>query len=341
MASIFIRSGKIWVSLYQHGQRIRKSTKLKNTKENRKKVEKDLIPKLEKSDLSPKNTVGYYYQTMMQDKVLKETSIRKYGHCYSKHIAQFNDRPIDSFKVSELKLWMPSIKTSAKQVKSIVSVFRMIFQEAIYDEAIESNPFKHIKMPKAVRYEPEPFSSEEINTLLENADGWFKNLLALLFMTGMRIGEALALEWSDIDIFICVDKTLSEGTVTETKTYNFRHIPIFEDLKPYLKNQRFITGLKGKRVFTNLRDAKDLHKYWHKLLKKCHIEHRVLYQARHTFAIHALDSGMFKVSQISKILGHSSVQMLFQKYAKYIKSEVEEIPISFSTLGTRKDTKVS
>jgi len=331
----------IWISFYHNGKQIRKSTKLPNTRENRKKVERELLPKLNGDDFLSKQTVEYYYKIMMKERELKPSSIRKYASCYTKHIAKFKDRNIDTFKVSELKTWVYSLGVSPKQTKSIVSIFRMIFQEAIYDEAIEKNPFTHIKLPKLIKYEPKPFSRKEVSILINNADGWFKNLLVLLFMTGMRIGEAIALDWDDIDEYICVSKTISEGNIGNTKTDTVRYVPIFDDLKPYIRNQKLLTGLANKKVFVGLKDAKDLHSHWHKLIKKCGIEHRVLYQARHTFAIHALDSGLFKVSQIANILGHTSVQMLFQRYAKFIKSEIDSVPKSFSTLSTKLSTVVA
>jgi integrase len=188
---------------------------------------------------------------------------------------------------------------------------------------------------------PKPFSKKEVSILIDNAQGWFRNILALLFMTGMRIGEAIALDWDDIDEYICVSKTISEGNIGNTKTDTIRYVPVFDDLKPFIRNQKLLTGLANKRVFVGLKDAKDLHTHWHKLIKKCDMEHRVLYQARHTFAIHALDSGLFKVSQIANILGHTSVQMLFQKYAKFIKSEIDSVPKNFSTISTNLSTGVA
>lgn len=340
MASILSRNGVIWVSLYQDGRRIRKSTKLADTKENRKRVEKELLPMLEKQDFTPKKTVGYYYQLMMKQKNIRASTLERYACHYDCHIKQFEDRQIDSIKVSELRQWVSSSSLSPKSVRGNMSVFRMIFQEALYDEAVSKNPFEQIRLPKSEKFEPEPFSTEEMGLLISNADGWFKNLLAVLFYTGMRIGEAIALEWDDIDEFIKIDKSIREGVVTATKTNNVRFVPVFNDLKPYIDAQRRETGLRGKRVF-NGNGAKELKPRWHRLLKKCSMGHRILYQARHTFAIKALDSGMFKVSQIAKMLGHASVQMLFQKYAKFIRSEIDELPKDFSTLGTKKDTKVS
>lgn len=276
---------------------------------------------------------------MMQSKSLKENSIKRYSNIYEKHLKCFSNREIDSLKVSEIKEMMASLQLQPNSIRLVATVFRQILQEALFDEAIDKNPFNHVRTPKLKKFEPHPFSKEEIALLIQNADGWFRNLLAVLFMTGMRIGEAIAIEWKDIDEgFIRVSKTLSNGVASTTKTDNIRYVPIFNDLIPFINAQRRETGM-NKRVFVGLNDPANLQRRWHSLLKKCELSHRILYQARHTFAINALDSGLFKTTQIAKILGHASVQMLFQKYAKFIKSENDILPLHFSTLDTNLDTE--
>ena len=79
------------------------------------------------------------------------------------------------------------------------------------------------------------------------------------------------------------------------------------------------------------RGADYLRSRWLVLCKKCNMKGRIMYNTRHTFATKALRSGKFNVFQVSKLLGHSSTQMLFQKYAKDIKSEKAEYDLNFST----------
>lgn len=340
MASIYIRNNTIWIDLYQNGKRIRKSTKLKDTKENRKRVENDLLPKLERMDLSPKGTIGFYYKQLMSSKRdIKSSTVERYASIFENHIAPLQNLTIDSFKKQDIKEWLSKMDLSAKSLRLNLNLLSQIFDEAIDSDVIDKNPCKGIKLPRIQTYEPQPFSKDEMNLLLENADSWFKNFLALLFMTGMRIGEAIALEWKDVNEYIYIYQSIRKGVLSPTKTYNKRYVPVFAELKPYLQDQKLRTGLKNTKVFVGLHDASDLQTPWFQLLRKCNMEHRVLYQARHSFAIHALDSGKFRVSQISRILGHNSVQMLFQKYAKFIKSEVENMPKDFNILDTKLVTK--
>ncbi len=88
---------------------------------------------------------------------------------------------------------------------------------------MEQSPYfaitlKNAKEAKAI----EPFSLEEVKTLMENAQGLrLKAFLMVAFFTGMRTGEQLALLWEDIDFnnkTITINKSLNElGQITSPK----------------------------------------------------------------------------------------------------------------------------
>jgi integrase len=293
---------------------------------------------LKKTDFSPKKTVEYYYHEMMKYKHIKHTTLERYVSIYENHISKFKDYAINEIKPALAKKWANTINLSPKSIRMIVNVFSQIIDEAILNEEVEKNPFKTVRLPKLKKYKPQPFSEEEIKLLLERSQGWFKNVLGFLFNTGMRIGEVLALNWSDIqDDFIVVDKTIRKGVIGTVKTENERRIPIFNVLRFFIKSQRSIS--RGQRIFQNTKGADSLQKKWQSLCNKCGLEGRVLYQARHTFAIKALDSGRFRASQVAYMLGHTSLKMLFEKYAKFIKSEIEEIDMTFNVLDTNLVTR--
>lgn len=90
---------------------------------------------------------------------------------------------------------------------------------------------------------------EEARTLISQADGWFKNLVAFLFFTGMRQGEVIPLTWDDIDMdnmVINVDKRIKKGVIDTPKTASgIRKVPIFDILKPYLIDQKGLCEAVG------------------------------------------------------------------------------------------------
>jgi hypothetical protein len=100
------------------------------------------------------------------------------------------------------------------------------------------------------------------------------------------------LKWTDINDKITIDKNISDNIITPTKTNNIRHISLFCSTIPFFEAQRHISK------YDNTQGYKSLETSWEWLLKRCNLEDRVLYQARHTFTIKALDSGRFTISEL-------------------------------------------
>lgn len=145
--------------------------------------------------------------------------------------------------------------------------------------------------------------------------------------TGMRVGELLALEWSDID--------LSRGTISITKTCHdiwedgeyrkgidtpktknsWRMIPVPKQLLPYLRKMKkqsesiyVISGVKGKNV-----PIRSYQRSFELVLKNLKIPHRGFHALRHTFATRALECGM-DVKTLSEILGHKNPTITLKRY---------------------------
>ena len=58
---------------------------------------------------------------------------------------------------------------------------------------------------------------------------------------------------------------------------------------------------------------------WKPALKKAGLEPRSLYQTRHTFATLMLDAGEHP-GWVQKMMGHETLQMIYEKYYSYIKN---------------------
>lgn len=58
----------------------------------------------------------------------------------------------------------------------------------------------------------------------------------------------------------------------------------------------------------------------------------------YTFAVQMLNSGTMKITDISRLMGHTSTQMLLTRYAKFIKSEDIKIEEKFDLFGLKTGT---
>lgn len=280
-------------------------------------------------------TVRYYAEMFMESK--KQTTVPKTHNRYAsiiKHgiLPLCGNMAIKDLKVSDVEKWRSELlqRFSAKTVKEYQSVFRGIFQKALHDEEVGRNPFDALDFLKVKKPNVVPFMPHEVKLILDTAQGWFKNYLALGFMTGMRVGEIVALKWQNVnlekrEIFVCASR--SQGVEGTTKTQSsIRYIPIIDTLVPFLESQKLISGDK-EYVFVNkcgrvFYDYKTIGSgQWVNILKACGLTHRRMYEMRHTCATNLLMSGKYSVNEIASVLGHTTPQMLFERYTRSISAE--------------------
>lgn len=214
----------------------------------------------------------------------------------------------------------------------ILNVLKAILDIAIEYEYISTNPADNIKLPKHKALEMKPFTPDEVQTLIKSADGWFQNMVAFAFYTGVRQGEMIALTLSDIDfetMTINIDKRIAHGEVDTPKTESsVRKVPIFEPLIPFLKKQLHLC--KQEMCFTlffnpytkgSFYDSKKLSKFWYDLLNKCEFEHRRFYNTRHSFVTNMIRSGQVSILDVSQMVGHKTIEETISTYTKFFPEE--------------------
>lgn len=214
---------------------------------------------------------------------------------------------------------------SSKSINNHMTILRMILTEAA-DRYEFENPFRNIKPLKLQKVHIEPFSLTEVESILQTVREDYRNYYLLRFYTGMRTGEIDGLKWEFVDFErreILVRETLINGETEYTKTNGSqREIPMFGPVYEALKAQHAATGKLSKFVFCN-REAKPLDhnnvtkRVWYPLLRALKLKKRRPYQTRHTAATLLLASGE-NPEWVARTLGHSSTEMLFKVYSRYI-----------------------
>ncbi|OJS99949.1 Arm DNA-binding domain-containing protein [Marinobacter nauticus] len=212
-----------------------------------------------------------------------------------------------------------------KTINSHMTILRMILTEAAerYDF---TNPYLNIKPLKQQKVHIEPFSMTEVETILKRVREDYRNYYLVRFYTGMRTGEVDGLKWEHVDFErreILVRETLIHGKTEYTKTDGSqREIPMFGPVYDALKAQYEATGKLSKFVFCNrLGEPLDHNnvtkRVWYPLLEHLKLKKRRPYQTRHTAATLLLAAGE-NPEWVARTLGHSSTEMLFKVYSRYI-----------------------
>jgi len=96
---------------------------------------------------------------------------------------------------------------------------------------IEDNPVRKTRLPRrGLRAEKQVLTPEQLRSLFELLPEPCKSVVWLLVLTGVRIGELLALRWQDVDLeagVLRVRRTVYEGHFDEPKTkHSNRTVPL-------------------------------------------------------------------------------------------------------------------
>lgn len=232
-----------------------------------------------------------------------------------------------------------------KTLNNRMSIIRKIFEEAS-DRYGFDTPYRNIKPLRLRRTHIEPFSLGEVHRILDNVREDFKNYYAVRFFSGMRTGEIDGLKWKFVDFknrVILIRETLSYGQTEYTKTDGSqREIPMFGPVYEALKNQNQATGKLSEYVFCNSKGEPLDHnnvtkRVWYPLLRYLGLEKRRPYQTRHTAATLLLASGE-NPEWVARVLGHTSTEMLFKVYSRYIPNLTRMDGSAFENLVTTSQT---
>ncbi len=230
---------------------------------------------------------------------------------------------------------------SNPRINKILNPLRQILCEAA-DRFDFRMPFENIKQLRVKRTDVEPFSLDEVKKIIDTVRPDFKHYFTVRFFTGMRTGEVHGLKWKYVDFerrLILVRETVVDGEETYTKTDGSqREIQISQLVFDALKEQEKSTRKVSEFVFCN-REGQPLdyrnvtNRVWKPLLRYLGLKVRRPYQCRHTAATLWLGAGE-NPEWIARQLGHTTTEMLFRVYSRYVPNLTRRDGSAFERLLT-------
>jgi integrase len=213
-----------------------------------------------------------------------------------------------------------------KTINNYLGPIKAMLTEAVEKKLLPYDPTDFVKRLRVPRPDIDPFTPQEIAQLLAKVTPHYRTYFHIAFLTGMRPNKQLALKWGNIDL-VHQKIAVREGRVgkieglPKTKE-SIRDIDMLEPVYKLLLRHRPETPLRGAYVFRNQEgrpiDLNTLRRrIWYPALKRADIRFRNPYQTRHTFATLMLGTGE-NPEWIAKQLGHTSTQMLYERYVKFI-----------------------
>lgn len=243
------------------------------------------------------------------------------------------------------------LELSYSSVKKIYDALNACFKYAVSRRDLRYNPMNTVTLPKQINFETkeiEIFTDEEIekiinvanlsysNGVLKYRNGWG---IVLMIYTGMRVGEALALKWTDFnanDNTISVVKNLTMIKNRDKDATTKYKLKINDTVKTK-KSERIvplskraleaISHLKetSSNYIISTRDGnpvrpRNLQNTLDDMLKDAGIEHKSHHVTRHTFASMLFRKGA-DVKTVSELLGHSDTRITYDTYIHLIKEQ--------------------
>ena len=265
----------------------------------------------------------------------KERTYQKYKSQVDLHIIpKIGEQDMADLSAVTLQEFVVSLSEkglSANSINGVITVLKSSLKRAEMLNMVEKQYTACIQRPKSREKQVECFSKTEQKKIEayifeKNKPKLFGVILCLY--TGLRIGELLALEWSDIDLkqgFMKITKSCHDkwqdgkySKIIDTpKTESSeRIIPLPKQLKGLLISLRktsvgkYVIG--GERVHGM--PVRSYQKTFETLLKRLNIPHKGFHSLRHTFATRALECGM-DVKTLSEVLGHKNPTVTLKRYA--------------------------
>jgi integrase len=227
-------------------------------------------------------------------------------------------------------------------VRVVHAIIYKALRQAYRWGMIPTNPASVASVPKPRSAEVTPLTREQAKAFLAAAEGEpLEALFTLLLSTGLRVGEALGLRWSDINLdkgTAHIARTLwwapggkaQFGTPKSGKGRSIQLPPMaVASLRRHHTRQleqrlAAPTWVESGSVFTNLigeplrRDHVDRH-HFQPLLRKAGLPRHTLHVLRHTAATLLLQQGTHP-TLVQHLLGHASVSMTLDKYSHWLPS---------------------
>lgn len=177
-----------------------------------------------------------WYKTQVKNRTYDNrlNSIRK-------HFSYFYAQPVSKIEPIHVQQWQSKLfeTLSASYIRNVQGIFSIAMDRAVVLGLTNKNPSKIVGNVKKQKTKIEFWTKEEFEKVISHIykEDYYQNFLYVslwfLFMTGMRIGEATAIQWEDINF--------ETGVLRINKTLYYKNLNFYEFVEPKTKaSTRFI-----------------------------------------------------------------------------------------------------
>jgi integrase len=362
---------KVWVARYWEPvigtdnvpARIRRSEVLGTVAEiptirEARQILSDLLRKVNSGDYRPQTV--WTFRSFVEDRwkpevypTLKFSTKKYYDNMVDTHLnPAFGDTQLRQITREAVQGFLNAKTRSGlswKTVSLIRTTFGTIIGAAVMQDLLTDNPVLKTKLPRrGLVKERAPIDPKSVIALIEKLPEPSRSIASLLAMTGLRIGELLALRWQDIDFqekLLSVRRTVYEGHFDEPKTRRSKRcIPLGPKCIEIIASLKSANALPTGLVFSARNGAPlSRRNLLNRQLKPVCNELKLAGVNWHWFRhAHAtfLDSVGAPVGTTQALLGHSSSEITREIYIHSVPADARRVVEGVEALIGPKRTQV-
>lgn len=287
---------------------------------------------------------------------LKDTSFDRLERTIENQIIpEIGNNPISQISHNDIQALLNNLidnGVSYSVIKKTYYALNAVFRFAVLHEDIDKNPMQIIDLPSkdkaAPQKSPRFFTEDELSLILGELNRKYKNgrniyfypdAYVLILNTGLRMGELLALKWSDVDLDkreIHVHSDLSEVALRDKQhkkigyTLKISNMPKTDSGNRIIDiNDRALAALRNLKIVSDkFKDCEfvvcnkkgsvlapqQLERTFRRVLHNINIEETGVHSLRHTFASLLLQNPNTNIREVSEILGHANPTITMNVY---------------------------
>lgn len=233
-------------------------------------------------------------------------------------------------RCAKVRAFLVSREDLAGQTKrEVLLLLRQILDEAVRRGLLAVNPAAQLKLPeKRSRQITIPELAAVRRVIAEIRNPVARMLAELLHRSGLRLNEATALQWADIDedagqLHVRRSLDPATGKLTTPKTAgSFRVVDVPRSLIALLRAYRnavtpkvWVFPSEGDGPFN---DRNFNQRHWAPALKRANVPAMTPHGLRHLFASHLLQQGV-EILYVANQLGHTSAAFTLRQYGHLLR----------------------
>lgn len=347
--SIIKRGNKYWVDIRFNHQRYRKASP-ENTYAGAKAYESLIRQKLARGEpiveikdktveASFKDFFVKWFNVYVKNNNKKSEIIQKES-VFRNHLNPFfgkkNLDGISNIDIEKYKSEKVGLGLNNKTINNQLAMLSKFFKVAEEWGVLEKIP--KIKKLKAQPQKFDFLTEEECKLLLDNSEGYLKEMIFFAIKTGLRFGELIAIDWNDIDLkeqLLTVRRSIVLGEMGSTKSNKIRYIPLTDEVCQMLIQRIKKSGYVFSDNFGNhLKQHRCCDKLY-SLCKRVGLRKVGWHTFRHTFASHLIQNGV-SIKAVQELLGHSDI-VTTMRYSHLGPSTLRE---AIRSLETKKNIEI-